>query len=299
MVLKHLKLLLTTLLISASSVSLGADLLSGTVYPIEPWGRVDPSGLTIKNGELYTVSDKNSTIYSLSIESDVAKMMPAIDFDAMSLGALNLDLEGITVVGDDFFLVSEAHHRMVRVQSSGEVTWVPDGPSFYPSAHQAGLFQIFNASLEAVIYLGEQRFLLAAERQPRGLIEVSISEDWSQISDQKNHVLNTTNHHLTKKRTADLTGLYYFKGDIFALHRNAELIHRWVKDKQGQYQEMGQWSFAHIVNAPEHQYQDMTYGHAEGLAVDDDHFYVVIDNNRMPKAKQGNDKRPLLMVLNR
>ncbi len=297
--LKHLKFIATLIISSASSGSLGADLLSGSVYPIEPWGRVDPSGLTIKNGELYTVSDKKSAIYKLAISGDVAMMTAEINFDAMSLGALNLDLEGITVVGDDFYLLSEAHHRMVRVKSNGDVTWVPDGPSFYPSAHESGLFQVFNASLEGVTYLDEGRFLLAAERQPRGLIEVQLSENGSKIEWQKNHVLNETTHPLKNNRAADLTGLYYFKGEIFALHRNAGLIHRWVKDEQGQYQEMDQWSFAHMVNAPEHQYQDMTYGHAEGLAVDDDHFYLVIDNNRMAKAKQGNDNRPLLMVLNR
>lgn len=304
-VLNHLKLIIALLLTSASSISLGADVLgvpeikTFKVYPIEPNSGFEPSGLTIKDGQLFTVSDKSNKIYRLEIKQEVSMMVPHITFDATQLGALNFDLEGITVVDNDFFVVSEAHHRLVRVKPQGQLSWVPDGPSFFPSAHQDGLFQLFNASLEAVTYLGDGRFLMAAERQPRGLIEVQLDATLSQVVWQKNHVLNSTTHQLNNGRTPDLTGLYYFEDEIFALHRNAELIHHWVKDDAGKFRESKQWSYEHIVNAPEHQYQDTQYGHAEGLAVDENYFYIVIDNNKNPKAKQKNDARPLLVIIKR
>lgn len=269
------------------------------VFPIEPVSDFEPSGLTIKDGALYTVSDKHATIYRIDFENDRAVMIPVVDIDVTELGALNLDLEGITHDGINFYLASEAHHRLIRVTPDGQTAWVThDGSSFFPAAEKAGLFQVFNAALEGLTYVGQGTFLMAAERQPRGLIEVQFdSED--QLLTQNNHVLDQSSHHLPKDRTPDLTGLYEHKGDIFALHRNAELIHRWVKNESGEFIEADQWSFAHIVNAPENQYHDMTYGHAEGLAVDDEYFYIVIDNNGQAKAKLGNDKRPLLILLRR
>ncbi|WP_154224619.1 esterase-like activity of phytase family protein [Marinicella rhabdoformis] len=303
--LKHLKLLFLLLSISASSFVLGADVLGMPeiedfkVYPIEPRSGFEPSGLTIKDGQLFTVSDKSNKIYRIEIKGDVAMMTPYLSFDAIKLGALVFDLEGLTVVDDDFFVVSEAHHRLVRVQPDGQISWVPDGPSFFPEAHKTGLFQVFNASLEAVTYMGAGRFLMAAERQPRGLIEVQLDQKLSQVVWQKNHVLNTTDHALSKDRIPDLTGLFHFKGEVYALHRNAELIHQWVKDESGNYTESKQWSYEHIVNAPDNQYQNTQFGHAEGLAVDDEYFYIVLDNNRGPKAKLKNDARPLLIVIKR
>lgn len=269
------------------------------VYPIEPFSHFEPSGLTIKDGHLYTVSDAHPSIYKIELSDGVAHMVPQIDIDVTTLGALNLDLEGITHDGEHFYVVSEAHHRLIKVNSDGQAQWMThDGSSFYPEANKDGLFQVFNAALEALTYLGEGRFLLAAERQPRGLIEAQFDENGRLLS-QTNHVLDQSVHKLTKNRKPDLTGLYFHDGEVYALHRNAELIHRWVKNDSGQFEEIDEWSFAHIVNHPAHAYQDMTYGHAEGLAVDDEHFYVILDNNGVPKSKQGNDKRPLLIVIKR
>ncbi len=274
--------------------------LNYRVYFIEPTNNFQPSGLTIKNNRLFTVSDKHDAIYELLIDEQVAYMKLHHKIDVQQLGVMSLDLEGITHNARDFFLVSEAHHRMIRVEPSGNSYWIPsDGKSFYRSANQAGLFQVFNAALEGITWLEiEGQFLLAAERQPRGLIEIAVDEQFRMIS-QTNHVLNQTIYDLPKNRQPDLTGLFYYQGSIFALHRNAELIHRWVKDDSGRYQEQDSWSFTDIVNQPDFRYQDKRYGHAEGLAVDEDHFYLVIDNNGIAKEQQDNDNRPMLIIIDR
>jgi hypothetical protein len=43
----------------------------------------------------------------------------------------------------------------------------------------------------------------------------------------------------------------------------------------------------------------MKYGRAEGLAVDKDHFYVILDNNNDPKINDPNNRLPLLFIFER
>ena len=93
------------------------------------------------------------------------------------LGAMNLDMEGLTFAEGHFFIVSEVHHKMVKLDQNN-LSWVPDLGSVYGSAHNEGLFQVYNAGLEGVSYLGNQTFLLAVEREPRGLIEVVFDDDF-------------------------------------------------------------------------------------------------------------------------
>ncbi len=262
-------------------------------YPIEP------SGLTLKNNQLYTVCDDANEIFQLNFSADnTLEAVVLKQLDLPQLSVLDLDLEGITTVGDDFFVVSETHHKLVSVSGS-ELNWVPNLGGVYADAYKAGLFQVYNAGLEAVAYLGNQTFLLSVEREPRGLIEVQFDQSFSQVVKQTNQVFNDSTHALTLDRKPDLTGLFFHKGIIYALHRNAYIIHELIKNEQGVYQEGQSWSFEHIVKHPDNAYQDMQFGHAEGLAVDDENFYLIFDNNRDPKLKNPNDTRPLFIIAKR
>jgi hypothetical protein len=211
---------------------------------------------------------------------------------------MNLDLEGITVVDGQFFVVSEVHHKLVRLKEN-KLSWVPELGGVYAEAFKAGLFQIYNAGMEAVTYLGDHTFLMSVERQPRGLIEVVFDTEFKSILKQTNQVFNDSKFPLIESRQPDLAGLYYHDGKIFGLHRNAYLINELYKDQDGVYQEGQAWSYEHIVKDPRYAYQDMQFGHAEGLAVDDDYFYLILDNNNNPRLKNPNDKRPLLIKAKR
>ncbi|MFC3193575.1 SdiA-regulated domain-containing protein [Marinicella sediminis] len=264
-----------------------------TTYPIEP------SGLTSLDGQLYTVCDDANAIFRLQPDADGEwQAEVAINLDTNPLSASSFDLEGITVVEGQFFVVSEVHHKMLRV-SEGHLSWVPEHNGVYQSAYKAGLFQLHNAGLEAVAYLGDQRFLLSVERQPRGVIEVTFDAQFEQIISQTNQVFNDTAHQLDSHRHPDLTGLYVYDGVIYALHRNAYVIHELIKGADGLYHEGKTWSYEHIVKDPQYAYQDMQYGHAEGLVVDADYFYLVLDNNNDPRLKNPNDRRPLLIKARR
>ncbi len=270
------------------------------VYPINGIDQIEPSGLTLKNGTLYTVGDKHRAIYRLDIRDDEAWLHKEMTLASeRDLGVAALDLEGITTVDGDFVLVSEAHHRLIHVHRDGQLRWLPaQGNGLYQSAFDAGLLQLHNAGLEGVAYLGNQRFLLAAERQPRGLITLKFSEDMTELVSQHNQIMLNSRQYL-HGRHPDMTGLFVHQNQVYALQRNAYVVHELNAVGNRLYQEGRAWSYEHIVRDPKHAYSDMRFGHAEGLAVDDDHFYLVLDNNRIPNAKNPNDKRPLLIVAQR
>lgn len=260
---------------------------------------IEPSGLTLKDGQLYTVCDDANIIFKIDVLDDQnAEAVIDQSLDVTQLSAMNLDLEGITVVDGEFFVVSEVHHKLIRIQGK-QLAWVPELGGVYADAFKAGLFQLYNAGMEAVTYLGDQTFLMSVERQPRGLIEVTFDAEYKSIIKQSNQLFDDSKYPLLESRKPDLAGLYFHQDVVYALHRNAYVIHELVKDKQGIYQEGQSWSYEHIVKDPKYAYQDMQFGHAEGLAVDDEYFYLVLDNNKNPRLKSPNDNRPLLIKAKR
>ncbi len=260
---------------------------------------IEPSGLTLKDGQLYTVCDDTNAIFKVNmLDPHNAEVVVDQHLDAAQLSALNLDLEGLTVVDNEFYMVSEVHHKLISVKDQ-QLAWVPELGGVYADAFKAGLFQLYNAGMEAAIYLGNQTFLLSVERQPRGLVEVTFDQDFKTIVKQTNQVFDDSKYPLAETRKPDLAGLFYHNETIYALHRNAYVIHELIKDGQGIYQEGQAWSYEHIVKDPAYAYQDMRFGHAEGLAVDDDFFYLILDNNNNPRLNDVNDKRPLLIKAKR
>lgn len=268
------------------------------VFYIESTDAVETSGLVIRDNVLYTVSDDHNDIYKISLQDETAVLSIEHNLDAMQLSVLNFDLEGITVVDGEFFVVSETHHKLIRLKGD-KLEWVPDYGSVYPDAAKIGLFKTRGAGIEAVTYLGDHTFLMAVERQPRGLIEVTLDDEFKNIVHQSNQLFDPSEHLSEGSRAPDLTGLYHYDGKTYALHRNANVIIELIKNKSGQYVEGKSWSFANIIYNPEYAYEDNTYGFAEGLAVDDDYFYVVIDNNGISRANNVEDKHPLLIRIQR
>ena len=98
--------LLTVMLGSAQATAIQV-LDEYQVMPINSAIPIEPSGLTIRANRLFTVCDDGSQIYLIDeLSENLAEAKVYQDLDISQLAALNLDLEGITVVGDEFFLVS-------------------------------------------------------------------------------------------------------------------------------------------------------------------------------------------------
>ncbi|MCC5807544.1 MAG: esterase-like activity of phytase family protein [Opitutales bacterium] len=264
------------------------------VFPVESARPVEPSGLCLYQGVLYSVSDKSDgTVYRISFGNGVARMEPHIRFDPPA-GAGVMDFEGITVDEEgNFYLASETHARILRVTPEGEAQW--HFASVREAGRAVGLFKVPNAYAEGITILDNGNILLAAERQPRGLIEV----DGRTGEVVRAQVMNQTrfSNRLSILRRPDWTGLYNYGGEVFALFRNANLVVRLERGEDGGFRETDDaWGFRHVEESGEFRFDDLRYGKAEGLAIDERYFYIILDNNRRPRAIDRSDRRPLLFV---
>ncbi|MEE2710012.1 MAG: SdiA-regulated domain-containing protein [Gemmatimonadota bacterium] len=278
-----------------ASVPPATDLILIRALPVE--GARELSGLTRYNSTLYTVSDKQSdTIYRLELDDDIVTLVPHLVFEPPELpSGLGLDLEGITC--DDagnFYLISERSHRVVYVSANGDsVDWYT--PSMKKAGELQGLFKTPNAHLEGITWIDEFRMLVAAERQPRGLIEIDRT-----TTPFTYHIYNydRTSVPVPDGRTIDFTGLYAEGEDIYSLNRNAETITR-ISYGELELAEHEIWSFSSIVNKDEFRYENMEFGMGEGLCMDEESIYMILDNNGIARSKDASDRRPLLLIMER
>jgi len=279
-----------------------AELEAVAVLPVDGPDAVDPSGLCVVDGALLTVSDKNdSTIFRVewSAEEGTARMVPHLRFRAPD-DAGTLDLEGLVPDGaGGFFVVSEAHWRVLHVAKDGGARWI--GPSVKQAGDAVGLFATRGGGLEGLGRFADGVFLLAAERQPRGfvLMHSDARDDGAPAIYAWQTDATRFAAQLPAGRSPDWADLCVFNGRVFGLFRNAHLIVE-LEERDGRWQESAAaWSYAATENDPRNAYAEKRFGHGEGLAMDERHIYVMLDNNRAPRATDHTDRRPLLLVFKR
>jgi hypothetical protein len=285
-------------LVSACSVTQhpGAPLKLFRVLPVEGPENCQPSGLTIRSDTLFTVSDKHdSAIYRVELSDTAAVLIPYLTFQIPDTASKTwFDFEGIT--HDDsgnFYIVSESRFRILRVSASREIAWIT--PNLKPYGENKELFQVFNAYLEGITWLGDNRFILAAEREPRGLLEVEFGNPNVSVSAYK---FDEVKFPFGKGRSPDFADLFWYKDTLYALERNAFVVSQLTKENGLYRQEQG-WSYGHIEHDENWLYRDTTYGLAEGLCMDDKFIYIVLDNNGDARRNNPRDTRPQLFVLQR
>ena len=266
--------------------------------PIDGPADSQPSGLTLSGDTLYAVSDKHGdTIYRIELMADRAVFVSHLRFDAPPLDPplRRMDFEGITHDDEgDFYLVSETGFRILRVRADGGgARWIT--PSLRPHGETVGLFQARGANLEGILCLGPQVFLVCAERQPRGLIEVDLRTEPPKIL-----ALNydETQLEFPAERSMSFSGLFRDGEDLYVIERNAEAIVRFGYG--GEHLVAREvWSYGHIVNRPDLRYSDMKYGIGEGLCMDRERVYLILDNNGDYRSSAPEDRRPLLLIMKR
>jgi hypothetical protein len=254
-----------------------------------------PSGLVLRGERLLTVSDKDDTaVYEIVLGEAAATLRTFVSFTPPAVDPPTLDLEGITLGSDQaLLLASETHFRVLRVEPSGNASWMT--PSLEAVGHGAGLFQKRNANLEGILRLSDGRLLLAAEREPRGLVELPAN---AEVSGARAWSMPESKYPVPAGRNADFADLASADGDIYALERSSHLIVR-LERTENRWEEREAWSYARTENDPRFAYGDSRYGVAEGLAIDRDHVFLVTDNNRLARAGDPNDRRPQLFVFTR
>lgn len=267
------------------------------VLPVEGTENNQPSGLTIFNNTLFAVSDKHDDIiFRIQLMKDKAVLVPHVQFKLSEPVAEKvLDFEGITCDEEgNFYLISESVFRILRVSSDGEeVSWVT--PRLQSYGEKVGLFQTQGAYLEGITLVGKNQFVVCAERQPRGIIEINTDTKPVKVMAFK---YNTTKAKLPKDRHPDFTGLFWENGTLYTLERNAYVLCKLIKSSHG-FEEKDFWSYENIVTSEEFQYENMRFGRAEGLCMDTKHVYVILDNNGDTRRSAPSDHRPLLLIMER
>jgi len=265
--------------------------------PVEGPENNQPSGLTIFNDTLFAVSDKHDdTIFRIELRDNKAVFRPYLTFELSEpVAAKRLDFEGIACDEEGhFYLVSETAFRILRISADGEeASWVT--PSLRSYGENEGLFQTRGAYLEGIALLDRDTFLVCAERQPRGLIEVDMNVEPYAI-----RVFNTdeTRLKLPAGRNSDFADLFRENRDLYVIQRNADAICKLVYGGQV-LEEKDIWSYTHIVNREDLHYSSMRFGKAEGLCMDEEHIYLILDNNGDHRASNPEDRRPLLLIMER
>jgi len=264
------------------------------VYFIEGPENFQPSGLTLIDGRLHTVSDKhNDFIYCLELSNDTAIAVPAVKIAQPFFSFFHsYDFEGIA--HDDsgnFLLASESQCRILRISPDGENSnWIT--PNLKPAGKKAGLFQVKNAYLEGICCISPNELILCAEREPRGLVEINLEKTPIQVYAYPSEDSKFIFPQGTSK---DFSGLCRYKNEVYILERNAFLIGQLKRVKNQLIETIG-WSYRHIETMATYRYSDMKFGKAEGICIDDNYIYIIIDNNADHRADNPDDRRPLLML---
>ena len=279
------------------SAEIAEPLKAVQVLPVEGPEYSQPSGLTLFKGCLYTVSDKHDdTIFRIQLMEDKAVLVPHILFKVTEPSPFRgFDFEGITCDEDgNFFLVSESTFRILRVSADGQqIFWLT--PSLRSEGEKVGLFQTRSAYLEGIAYMGNGQFVVCAEREPRGIIEVNTRKTPISITAFK---VDPTKLNGADGRSSDFTGLFSNDGELYALERNLYALCSLIKIPDG-YEEKAFWSYESIVRSENYLYERMIFGRGEGLCMDENYFYVILDNNGDARQNDPNDRRPLLLILAR
>lgn len=268
------------------------DLELVQAYTVTADQAVEPSGLVMVQGTLYTVADKvDDTIYRLEFaQDDVVHLVPHIIFTPPNPSYM--DWEGLTCDAEgNFYLISERQGRVLRVTPTGEAAWAT--PDLRVEGRQLGLFSKRNAGFEGITLIDENHFIGAVEWEPRGLVEWKGRGDEMEITA---FLANESPHKaaLPLLRFPDYSGLDVDNGQLFALFRGAHLVVRLEKGPDG-WSEGEAWSFRHIETDPRWAYASQTYGKAEGLVVRGQDVYLIFDNNLEPRQRNPRDRSPLFV----
>jgi hypothetical protein len=283
-------------MVAGAAIADVVELERAGAWSVEGPDNLQPSGLALRDGILFSVSDKHSdTIFRVEMAGGTARYVPAVSFTGPEPLPRNgwLDLEALVALPDGgFILASEEGVRLLHVPAGGgPASWIT--PDLRPAGEPAGLLVHHNARNEGLALLGEDRFLVAAEREPRGLLEIVGRGQPVGVCAQE---LAASRFPIDPGRRPDFADLFLWRGRVFALARNQHLVVELVREAAtGLWREGdGAWSYASTENSAEFGYGRTEFGLGEGLAIDDELIYIVVDNGTEARAARPNDRRPWL-----
>jgi hypothetical protein len=284
------------------------ELVLEQALPIAITDDFQPSGLVLYDGRILTVSDRHDdAIYEIvrGPAAAPATLRPFVHLRPPANGPRPTDLEGIALdalpdatkdhSGVALLLASEGRSRVLRVEPDGATSWIT--PALEEIARPLGMLRLDNAGLEGIARLPNGRILLAAERELRGLIELPASglRDEHDRAGVQAWAMPGSICAPPPGRGNDFADLALWNDQVFALARNSHVVMR-IERTATAWIERDAWSYARTENDPRFAYHDRAFGVAEGLAVDDQHVFIVMDNNHDYLAADESDRRPRLFV---
>jgi len=194
------------------------------------------------------------------------------------------DIEGIT---EDalrrIYLCEEANRWILRFDARLQrverlkIDWAPVQKYFNPADR--------NASFEGIA-AGDGRLYVANERQRGRVIVVDLA------------TLKVVDDFEVRSSVASLWGPQYsdlgwFRGELYVLMREDHVV---LRVNPHSHQVLEEYDFSGIESAPENKYRKLYWfaGVMEGLAVDEDNFWLVTDNNGLGRERYPKDTRPTL-----
>ena len=256
--------------------------------------RFDASGLFLApNGDLLTVNDRTLAVYRIQFlpglsAADLVKLPDC--FTPAQVAAFagektdRYDIEGITEdTSRRIYLCEEANRWILRFDPRShtverlKVDWTPVQKYFSPVDR--------NASFEGIA-IGDGKLYVANERARGRIIVVDLA------------TVKVVDDFEVRSSVASLWGpqysdLCWFRGELYVLMREDHVI---LRVNPHSHQVLAEYDFREMESAPENKYRKLYWfaGVMEGLAVDENHFWLVTDNNGLGRESAPKDRRPTL-----
>jgi len=299
------KLLLIILLAACASSSSRAalkDFQGVEVFKLRGGGDLGLSGLAWCDNRLYAISDKTNVIYRIDWKENEASVVPfkelpaiperQIEYSGLAriinrIAGKGFDWEDVACVDERFYLLSERKNAVLEV-AGDKARWLPLG--WYAAMHRQGYLNRYNAMVEGLARIDDDHWLVAMEREPRGLIFLTRREGtrWRATA----FALGNEQDLKFRADNPDVSALAIWNGALYTLERNAQAV---CRRDLAHFRALSCYSYAAQENHPRYRYADDRYGMAEGLAIDSRWIYIVFDNNDSSFAIDPLDRRALLL----
>ena len=258
--------------------------------------RFDASGLFLApNGDLLTVSDRGPSVYQIQFSSqataaELEKLPGCFTPDQLAPFAAekrgHYDCEGVAEDERGRIYICEEENRWIlrwdpqsrRVERLN-VDWSPVRKYFSRTDP--------NASFEGIA-VGGGRLYLANERDTGRIIVVDLA------------TLEVVDDFAVRSSVVSFWGPHYsdlcwFRRELYVLMREDHVI---LRVDPRLHRVLAEYDFRAMEFSDEYRYHRLYpfVGVMEGLAVDQDYFWLVTDNNGLSRERHPNDTRPTLFL---
>jgi hypothetical protein len=233
--------------------------------------RLDPSGLARVDGQLLVVSDKSDYPDIYVLEPGPNRIATMRTWRKVDLPGAGTDTEGLAACGDHLFVVVEGRNQVLQFDRGGRVLPLDLGGvgTVIPSP-----VTWLNAGLEGIACAPDGRMWVAKEREPRAIFRIAPATGKATgVWEERARTDRPVDHNGTAVWPS-WSDLQFLDGHLYALHRDARAVVR-LDPTTGTQTGLMRLDLDEEALYP----KTKPYGMAEGLWVEDDAVWIVLDNN--------------------